>query len=65
MAKSIDEVSRDAIRALLTQVAARLAISPFISYRATSREFARTDPSMTCAVDSKLGGPSSIIADPP
>jgi hypothetical protein len=44
MAKSIDGVSRDAIHALLTQVAARLAISPFISYRATSREFFRTYP---------------------
>jgi hypothetical protein len=65
MAKSIDGVSRDAIQSLLTQVAVRLAISSFISHSATSLEFARTEPSMTCAVDSKLGGPSSIIADPP
>jgi hypothetical protein len=43
MAKSIDEVSRNAIHALLTQVAGRLAISPFISHSATSREFFRTD----------------------
>jgi hypothetical protein len=44
MAKSIDGGSRDAIHALLTQVAGRLAISPFISDSAISREFAKTEP---------------------
>jgi hypothetical protein len=47
-------VSRDAIQSLLTQVAARQAISPFISHSATSREFARTDPIQALSLFSSM-----------